>query len=193
MQWPFIETAQITQRFGDTRRRGRHGAWDVAAPRGSAIKAPEDGNLYMFTLRRVGYKIPLSETGDWIPKATQVLPRPLRAYSWYFADRYGTIVVLQNDQRWWMFAHTEPMAWWTMATKHGMNYEFRHGGGVPPDWKIECHYTDVPVHVREGDVIAALGNSGISTGPHTHFEICKPGYAGGAYGRLDPAEFFSDK
>ncbi len=40
--------------------------------------------------------------------------------------------------------------------------------------------------VKAGDVIAKLGNTGMSTGPHLHFEIWKDGNS------IDPINFFDD-
>ena len=40
--------------------------------------------------------------------------------------------------------------------------------------------------VKAGDVIAKLGNTGMSTGPHLHFEIWKDGNS------IDPINFFED-
>jgi murein DD-endopeptidase MepM/ murein hydrolase activator NlpD len=50
-------------------------------------------------------------------------------------------------------AHTK-----TLATAYG------HLSAYPPDIKIG-------VHVRQGQVVAFSGNTGISTGPHLHYEI----------------------
>ena len=197
MTWPFLDDAQITQRFGDQRARGAHRAWDVADAMGSTIVAPEDGELILFVMNRGGYGRPLNSLGDWMGDSRKVLPSKLRSYPWYFSDRVGHLAVLQAKDRWYLFAHLEPGDWWRQVDSRGLEAEYssRHGAGVPPAWKIEIMHTQkvVPVLVSEGDRIAAMGNSGISTGVHCHLEIAPTGYTGGAPSRIDPAEFWPNR
>ncbi|MBW8880524.1 MAG: peptidoglycan DD-metalloendopeptidase family protein [Asticcacaulis sp.] len=65
--------------------------------------------------------------------------------------------------------------------QYGMGWvvEIDHGGGL----KTRCAHLSPGVtvkvgdRVKAGDVIAASGNSGISTGPHLHFEVWQNGEA----------------
>jgi len=65
-----------------------------------------------------------------------------------------------------------------LSHKDGYSSSYSHLGKV---------VVSVGSIVRQGEVIAKLGNSGVSTGPHVHFEIRKDGEA------VDPAEFVSKK
>ena len=198
MIWPFIDRAVVTQRHGDARASGAHRAWDVAAPMHSTIHAPEQGELVYFVLNRVGEADPLWPRGKWIERARDILPRGLRAYPWYFADRVGHCIVLKADDRWWLFAHVDPRSWWLAIDRFGgfAKYNEAHGSGVPPGWKVEIHHTDSevpPISVGAGELIGAIGNGGVSTGPHCHWECAPLGYAGGAPSRIDIATLFPDR
>lgn len=60
-----------------------------------------------------------------------------------------------------------------------------HGGGVKT---VYGHLEDVNVisgqEIAQGEVIGSVGNTGMSTGPHLHFEVWKNGKA------VDPADEF---
>lgn len=60
---------------------------------------------------------------------------------------------------------------------HGFGYETRYA---------HCHEYKVKVgqKVKKGDVIALLGNTGVSTGPHVHYEVRKNGEP------VDPVHYF---
>jgi murein DD-endopeptidase MepM/ murein hydrolase activator NlpD len=59
---------------------------------------------------------------------------------------------------------------WRMGD--GLTIELAHNGGVTTLYG-HCHTTLVHVgeHVRAGDPIGTVGSSGLSTGPHLHFEV----------------------
>jgi murein DD-endopeptidase MepM/ murein hydrolase activator NlpD len=59
---------------------------------------------------------------------------------------------------------------------HGNGYKTRYAHGA----EIKVKLGDV---VRKGDVVAAMGSSGRSTGPHVHFEVYKNGRT------VDPAAY----
>jgi len=61
---------------------------------------------------------------------------------------------------------------------HGNGYQTLYG-------HMSALYVYEGQTVSQGDVIAAVGSTGVSTGPHLHFEV----WSGG--GRIDPEQFFS--
>jgi murein DD-endopeptidase MepM/ murein hydrolase activator NlpD len=60
----------------------------------------------------------------------------------------------------------------TRQTGYGLVLEIDHGNGIVTKY---AHLSSVAVRagqrVTRGDLIAAVGNSGLSTGPHLHYEI----------------------
>ncbi len=60
----------------------------------------------------------------------------------------------------------------TRQVGYGLVLEIDHGNGIETKY---AHLSSVAVHagqrVTRGDLIAAVGNSGLSTGPHLHYEI----------------------
>jgi murein DD-endopeptidase MepM/ murein hydrolase activator NlpD len=60
----------------------------------------------------------------------------------------------------------------TQQTGYGLVLEIDHGNGVETKY---AHLSRVLVHVGQrvtrGEPIAAIGNSGLSTGPHLHYEV----------------------
>lgn len=60
----------------------------------------------------------------------------------------------------------------TVQTGYGNVLEIDHGGGIVTKY-AHCSRIVVRVgqHVKRGQVIANVGNTGLSTGPHLHYEI----------------------
>ncbi|MFZ2325128.1 MAG: peptidoglycan DD-metalloendopeptidase family protein [Ignavibacteriaceae bacterium] len=71
---------------------------------------------------------------------------------------------------------------------YGFAVEIDHGFGYRT---IYGHLSSAKVKegqiVRRGDLIAKTGNSGLSSGPHLHYEVLHDGH------NLNPAEFFFDE
>jgi murein DD-endopeptidase MepM/ murein hydrolase activator NlpD len=67
----------------------------------------------------------------------------------------------------------------------GLAVEIDHGFGYKT---IYGHLSEAVVHVNQkisrGDLIAKTGNSGLSTGPHLHYEVHHNGE------KIDPSNFF---
>jgi murein DD-endopeptidase MepM/ murein hydrolase activator NlpD len=59
---------------------------------------------------------------------------------------------------------------------YGLTVVIAHGGGIST---VSAHLSRLDVktgqEVREGDLIGAIGSTGLSTGPHLHFEIRRNG------------------
>lgn len=74
---------------------------------------------------------------------------------------------------------------------YGHYVVIQHNGFQTLYAHLRVSYCTKGQFVAEGDVIGLSDNSGFSTGPHLHFELRIPGYAG-AYnkGETDPTPFF---
>ena len=76
------------------------------------------------------------------------------------------------------------VSWSGERTGYGKLVEVAHGDGLVTRYgHNQENRVEVGDLVRQGDVIALMGNSGRSTGPHVHFEIFKHGRA------VDPSSY----
>ncbi|MDG2137987.1 MAG: peptidoglycan DD-metalloendopeptidase family protein [Luminiphilus sp.] len=76
------------------------------------------------------------------------------------------------------------VSWSGERTGYGTLVEIAHGDGLITRYGHNReNRVEVGDLVRQGDVIALMGNSGRSTGPHVHFEIFKHGRA------VDPSSY----
>ena len=76
------------------------------------------------------------------------------------------------------------VSWSGERTGYGTLVEIAHGDGLVTRYGHNReNRVEVGDLVRQGDVIALMGNSGRSTGPHVHFEIFKHGRA------VDPSSY----
>ncbi len=76
------------------------------------------------------------------------------------------------------------VTWSEERSGYGIMVEINHGGGFSTRY-AHCSENLVQVGdvVKKGQVIAKMGSSGRSTGPHVHFEVYKHGRA------VDPASY----
>ena len=196
MTYPVAENPVVTDDYhGHKSGRLTHRAWDIAAPIYSHIVAPEDGRLVLWYMVRAGSPLPSTSEALQLPA-----DKIARCLSWYFADRYGAMVGLLAEERWWLFCHVPPPAVFSAATLRScpmLGVKWRDDNDVARF--IELYSNTGPgagpgmdrlPSVSEGDVIAVVGDSGYSTGPHCHMEITRPYYDGGAPARVDPAGLF---
>jgi hypothetical protein len=90
----------------------------------------------------------------------------------------GTKVVASGDGRVEFVGH---------RGGYGLAVEIDHGFGYRT---LYAHLSSVTVkegkRIKRGEMIARTGNSGLSTGPHLHYEISHNGV------KLNPSEFFFD-
>jgi len=76
------------------------------------------------------------------------------------------------------------VSWSGQKSGYGTMVEVSHGDGLVTRYAHnQENLVDVGDLVRRGDVIAFMGSSGRSTGPHVHFEVFKHGRA------VDPATY----
>lgn len=83
----------------------------------------------------------------------------------YYSDSYGWCVIAQGalggGEKQFVYAH--------------MNVQSPHKAGSA---------------VKAGEQIGVVGNTGWSTAPHLHFEVCDPVWAQGLTNKVDPEKFF---
>ena len=78
------------------------------------------------------------------------------------------------------------VSWSGYRSGYGQMVEVAHGDGLSTRYAHNReNNVEVGDLVRRGDVIAFMGSTGRSTGPHVHFEVFKHGRA------VDPASYIS--
>ena len=122
--------------------------------------------------------------------------RPIR--SGWQSSRYGSRIDPISGERAWHdgadFAGREGsdilavasgvVSWSGYRSGYGTMVEVSHGDGLSTRYAHnQENLVDAGDLVRRGDVIALMGSSGRSTGPHVHFEVFKNGRA------VDPASY----
>jgi hypothetical protein len=164
----------LTSDFNEPRPWGKpthnHGAIDIANSIGAPINAPEDGEL-------IAYMASRSETaaknhqgwpaGEWPQIDNKQFP-----FANYFYDMYGGLLILRaNSGRCHVFCHAYGNHLWNTApvqpdlTKDPYTEEKK-------DSRFPMFaFMSKPKKVKMGQKIGFIGNSGYSTGPHTHYEI----------------------
>jgi murein DD-endopeptidase MepM/ murein hydrolase activator NlpD len=76
------------------------------------------------------------------------------------------------------------VSWSGYQNGYGNLIEVSHGDGLSTRYGHNAeNLVEVGDLVRRGDVIALMGNTGRSTGPHVHFEVFKNGRT------VDPATY----
>lgn len=85
-------------------------------------------------------------------------------------------------------------AWWLVPAFAGIHAVIDHGDNGPDAVYGHMNATIVNVgdRVTKGQVIGYLGETGLASGPHLHFEIMPPGYVmngSPTYGRVNPADW----
>lgn len=74
----------------------------------------------------------------------------------------------------------------TYSSSYGNYVLINHGGGNATLYAhMSTRYVEAGQSVSQGDVIGLVGSTGISTGPHLHFEVRENGT------RVDPMKYFS--
>lgn len=84
-----------------------------------------------------------------------------------FASRWGSPVRATSDG-------TVTFAGWHGG--HGNYVRIDHGGGIGSGYAHMSRLAAAPgTHVRQGQVIGYVGSTGLSTGPHLHYELYRGG------------------
>ena len=87
-----------------------------------------------------------------------------------------------------IFAPADGKVIWTgWRGGYGKTVVIDHGYGLQTHFAhLDAYHVDAGERVRRGDVIARMGNSGRSTGPHLHYEVRREGQP------VDPRDFILD-
>ena len=172
----------------------------IVANRRSATGESEEGPLLYAAIERVGstpvrlMKWPMNGQADWID--TNGVGRQVAAMTWPVAGRItsGFGVRVHPILRFARFhrgidfgaGHGAPIvavsdgrvanAGW--AGGYGRQVRIAHGGGMVTTYSHMSRSIVEPGNfVRQGQTIGYVGSSGLSTGPHLHYEVYRNGTA----------------
>lgn len=159
-----------------------HGAWDIAAPAGTKIYAPEAGSLYF-----CGFYRPPGST-KIIDVVTKRIPMPFGFNGHnYWADIYGPLIILQSTKFTWVITHSYFSQLYNLGVGATMRWDYAEEQD-DERWPVCVWHTFLhDLKVEEGDLIGRVGNAGWSTGPHIHMEVHEGRTWNRWEDRIDPA------
>jgi len=164
-----------------SQRKKKHGAWDIAAPVGTPIYAPETGLLVFHHI----YRSDPNQKADWFwEDGTWYL------FSNYYADIFGCLIVLFGESgNTYAFCHIETDSFYKLLFNFHPRYRVVKKAQAYNRWVKGLLNLDCMKPVIEGDLIGYVGNEGYSQGPHIHLELHKAR----TWGRRDPAEIWPEE
>ena len=157
-----------------------HAAWDIAAPTGTHILAPENGRLQYFMALRNSAKRTMGE-----------LEMPQTIFDicghHYFYDVYGAVIFLVGASG---MSHVFAHSWLNQVWKQPQLWNYTESKKLER-YPIACWYSSIGTAQR-GEVVGRIGSAGFSTGPHIHYEI-HPGRRWRTYDeRINPGTVYRD-
>jgi murein DD-endopeptidase MepM/ murein hydrolase activator NlpD len=171
-----------------------------AEPQG-ALPGPLEGSFDLLSATLSDREVQLEILAGLLFDAeaqTEAIPAGRPVLAGWLSSRYGSRTDPFTGKRAWHqgidFAGSEGdeiiavasgvVSWSGERTGYGTLVEISHGDGLVTRYGHNReNRVEVGDLVRQGDVIALMGNSGRSTGPHVHFEIFKHGRA------VDPSSY----
>ncbi len=145
------------------RRTHPHGAIDIAAPVGTAIRAPEDGTLYYFCAVR-------SSLARTMAELELLGPFDMSGHH-YFYDTYGALIIIIGDSgNTHVMCHSYLNQLYNQAP---MRVRWTYTESAEQErWPLMAWHTfEDPTPVQRGQVVGSVGSAGFSTGAHAHYEI----------------------
>lgn len=183
MVFPLATPWKLASDFNEPRATsiGRHEAWDLAAPEGTKIHAPEDGALVYHAILRSGAGA--SAWWSW-PDGLDYW------FSNYYLDTYGGLLILFGREHTHAFCHINLDDLLRGLQASGRRYTAKKHKHSYSTWvRAYLNLVD-PRPVAEGDPIGFLGTEGNEQGAHIHYELHPPGAH--AWGRQDPTGVWGD-
>lgn len=168
---------KLSSRFNDPRdtRIGRHEAWDIGCPEGTAIFAPEEGFLIYHAILRSGPE----DSAWWAwPDGNDYW------FSNYYLDTYGCLLILFGRTYTHVFCHINLDDLMRLLEASGKQYTAKKHKSTYNRWvRAYLNLVD-PRQVVEGEKIGFVGTEGHESGPHIHYELHPCGFH--TWKRLDP-------
>lgn len=142
----------------------------------------------------VAFMIAIRADRDRSLAEVDLYPEPFRMRGHhYFYDTYGGVVVLLGESN---LTHVFTHSYANQIYNHSpIHSTWKYTESRDDErWPVMVWHTfDDLIRVTEGQLIAAVGNAGFSTGAHTHYEIHRGREYREPLARTDPKEIFPEE